>query len=105
MFSGRVHPWPGRSSGRRSALPGRGLESADAGQHFGDLHGVERRALPELIAGNEDVEAQTFGLREVTLLIENRKDLLPDDASGAQNRDVHASMIGVGLHAGIIGCE
>jgi hypothetical protein len=34
-------------------------------EHLGDLYGVERRALTELIAADEEVEAEPLGLRQV----------------------------------------
>ena len=42
-----------------------GYQSARADEHFRDLHGVERGALAELIAADEQVEPHALGLREV----------------------------------------
>jgi hypothetical protein len=47
----------------RKDLPGRSLPLAGADEHLGDLHGIERRAFPKLIAADEEVESRSLGLR------------------------------------------
>jgi len=62
MAGSQVFLIPSLSVRSGKDLPGRRSPLAGADENLGDLHGIERRAFPELIAADDEVESHTLGL-------------------------------------------